>query len=32
MDSAQFKTASLIVRLGNVVTWLRNQRMQQRGI
>ena len=32
MDSAQFKTASLIVRLGNVVAWLRNQRMQQRGI
>lgn len=31
-DSNQFKTASLIVRLGNVVTWLRNQRMQQKGI
>ena len=32
MDSAQFKTDSLIVRLGNVVAWLRNQRMQRRGI
>lgn len=32
MDSNQFKTASLVVRLGNVVAWLRNQRMQQRGI
>lgn len=32
MDSNQFKTASLIVRLGNVVVWLRNQRMQQRDI
>lgn len=32
MDAKQFKTASLVVRLGNVVAWLRNQRMQQRGI
>ena len=32
MDSNQFKTASLVVRLGNVVAWLRNQRMQQRNI
>ena len=32
MDSNQFKTASLVVRLGNVVAWLRNQRMQQKGI
>ena len=32
MDSNQFKTASLVVRLGNVVAWLRNQRMQQRDI
>lgn len=32
MDANQFKTASLVVRLGNVVAWLRNQRMQQRGI
>ena len=32
MDSNQFKTASMVVRLGNVVAWLRNQRMQQRDI
>ena len=32
MDANQFKTASLIVRLGNVVACLRNQRMQQRDI
>ena len=32
MDSSQFKTASLIVRLGNMVAWLRNQHMQQRDI
>lgn len=32
MDSNQFKTASLVVRLGNVVAWLRNQRMQQKDI
>lgn len=32
MDSNQFKTASLIVRPGNVVAWLRNQRMQQKDI
>lgn len=32
MNSNQFKTASLVVRLGNVVAWLRNQRMQQRDI
>lgn len=32
MDTNQFKTASLVVRLGNVVAWLRNQRMQQRDI
>lgn len=32
MDSTQFKAASMIVRLGNVVAWLRNQRMQQRDI
>lgn len=28
MESHSFKTASLIVRLGNEVAWLRNQRMQ----
>lgn len=32
VEAAQFKTASLIVRLGNVVAWLRNQRMQKRDI
>lgn len=32
MESHSFKTASLIVRLGNGVAWLRNQRMQQRDI
>lgn len=32
MDSNQFKTASLIVRLGNIVAWMRNQRMQQMDI
>lgn len=32
MDVNQFRTASMIVRLGNVVAWLRNQRMQQREI
>lgn len=32
MTSNQFKTASMVVRLGNVVAWLRNQRMQQRDI
>lgn len=32
MDSNQFKTASLVVRLGNVVACLRNQRMQQKDI
>lgn len=32
MASNQFKTASMVVRLGNVVAWLRNQRMQQRDI
>ena len=32
MDYNQFKTASLVVRLGNVVAWLRNQRMQQKDI
>lgn len=32
VKAAQFKTASLIVRLGNVVAWLRNQRMQKRDI
>lgn len=32
MNVNQFKTASLIVRLGNVVAWLRNQRMQQMDI
>ncbi|MDR3766395.1 MAG: MarR family transcriptional regulator [Butyricicoccus sp.] len=32
MDANQFRTASLIVRLGNVVAWLRNQHMQQRDI
>lgn len=32
MDSNEFRTASLIVRLGNAVAWLRNQRMQQRDI
>ena len=32
VETAQFKTASLIVRLGNVVAWLRNQRMQKRDI
>lgn len=32
MDSIQFKTASLVVQLGNVVAWLRNQRMQQKDI
>lgn len=32
MDTNQFKTASLIVRLGNMVAWLRNRRMQQRDI
>lgn len=32
VEAAQFKTASMIVRLGNVVAWLRNQRMQKRDI
>lgn len=32
MDTHPFKTASLIVRLGNIVAWLRNQRMQQKDI
>ena len=32
MASNEFKTASMVVRLGNVVAWLRNQRMQQRDI
>ena len=32
MNASQFKTASLIVRLGNAVAWLRNQRMQQKDI
>nr|WP_317400000.1 hypothetical protein [uncultured Gemmiger sp.] len=29
MDANQFKPASLILRPGNVVAWLHNQRMQQ---
>ena len=32
VEATQFKTASMIVRLGNVVAWLRNQRMQKRDI
>lgn len=32
MDSSQFKTASLVVRLGNAVVWIRSQRMQQKEI
>ena len=32
MDSNQYKTASLIVRLGNAVAWIRNQRMQEMDI
>jgi MarR family multiple gene transcriptional regulator MgrA len=32
MDSSHYRTARQIVQLGNIITWLHNQKMQSKGL